>query len=155
MFDLDFNLVVTIGSETPVTKFAKWSALEQRFKAGTLSFETLMEQSDVENVPDEIARIFEGQTLTAVMQQAIPVVVKMIADRTLAKLNPQPVGAPGTPVGQGGNENGGGMPGAVASTPVAGLGRLPGAGLSAAGPTVGEEGPRVHEGAGDGQVGVG
>ena len=155
MFDLDFNLVVTIGSETPVTKFAKWSALEQRFKAGTLSFETLMEQSDVENVSDEIARIFEGQTLTAVMQQAIPVVVKMIADRALAKLSPPAPTVPGEVVGEGGNANGGGMPGAVASTPVAGLGRLPGAGLSAAGPTVAEDGPRVHEGAGDGQAGVG
>jgi len=155
MFDLDFNLVVTIGSETPVTKFAKWSALEQRFKAGTLSFETLMEQSDVENVPDEIARIFEGQTLTAVMQQAIPVVVKMIADRALAKLAAPTAGPPGTPPGQGGNANGGGMPGAVASTPVAGVGRLPGVGLSPAGPTVGEDGPRVNEGGGDGQVGVG
>jgi hypothetical protein len=155
MFDLDFNLVVTIGSETPVTKFAKWSALEQRFKAGTLSFETLMEQSDVENVSDEIARIFEGQTLTAVMQQAIPVVVKMIADRALAKLTPQPAPGPGEVVGEGGNANGGGMPGAVASTPVAGIGRLPGVGLSPAGPTVGEDGPRVNEGAGDGQAGVG
>lgn len=155
MFDLDFNLIVTIGSETPVTKFAKWSALEQRFKAGTLSFETLMEQSDVENVQDEMARIFEGQTLTAVMQQAIPVVVKMIADRALAKLAQPAAPGPSNIVGAGGNENGGGMPGAVASTPVAGLGRLPGAGLSEAGPTTGEYGPRVHEGAGDGQQGVG
>jgi len=158
MFDLDINLIVTIGSETPVTKFAKWSALEQRYKAGTLSFETLMEQSDVENVADEIARIFEGQTLTAVMQQSIPVVVKMIADRALAKLQPPPTAsaAPASAdpaagvVGEGGNANGGGMPGAVASTPIAGVGRLPGVGLSPAGPTVGEDGPRVHEGAGDG-----
>jgi len=155
MFDLDFNLIVTIGSETPVTKFAKWSALEQRYKAGTLSFETLMEQSDVENVSDEIARIFEGQTLTAVMQQAIPVVVKMIADRALAKLSPQPAGPPGGVIGAGGNASGGGMPGAVASTPIAGVGRLPGVGLSPAGPTVAEDGPRVNEGAGDGQVGIG
>jgi|FLYL01.1.fsa_nt_gi hypothetical protein len=149
MCDMDFNLVVTIGSETPVTKFAKWAALEQRFKAGTLSFETLMEQSDVENVGDEIARIFEGQTLVAVMQQAIPVIVRMIADRALAKLGALP--SPGlTPIpGQGGNESGGGMPGASASTPIASLGRMPGVGMSPAGPTVDTYGPRVHEGSGE------
>jgi hypothetical protein len=152
-WELDFNLIVTIGSETPVTKFAKWAALQQRYQAGTLSFETLMEQSDVENVSDEIARIFEGQTLTAVMQQAIPVIVKMIGDRVLAKLSPQPPQPvmPQVP-GQGGNESGGGMPGAQASTPIAGIGRLPGVGLSPAGPTTGEYGPRVNEGAGEMEV---
>lgn len=139
MFDLDFNLVVTIGSETPVTKFAKWSALEQRFKAGTLSFETLMEQSDVENVGDEIARIFEGQTLTAVMQQSIPVVVKMIADRALAKLQAPAAGGPSETVGAGGNENGGGQPGADASLPLPGGSRMPGVGMNPAGPP--EEAP--------------
>lgn len=163
-FDMDFNLIVTIGSETPVTKFAKWSALQQRYEKGTLSFETMMEQSDVENVADEIARIFEGQTLVAVMQQAIPVVVKMIAQRAVAKIM-APAGASGAgPAGagglqdvvqQGGNENGGGMPGAQASTPVAGVGRLPGVGLSPGGPTTGEYGGRAQEGAGDGQTGVG
>lgn len=153
MFDLDFNLIVTIGSETPVTKFAKWAALESRYRAGTLSYETLMEQSDVENVADEIARVFEGQTLVAVMQQSIPVIVKMIANRTLMRLNQgQPVQ---DVVGAGGNEAGGGMPGAQQSTPIAGLGRVPGVGMSEAGPTVAEDGPRVNEGAGDGQVGQG
>lgn len=152
MFDLDFNLIVTIGSETPVTKFAKWSALETRYKAGTLSFETLMEQSDVENVADETARIFEGQTLVAVMQQAIPVIVQMIAQRAIAKLT-----GPSPTVAAGGNENGGGMSGAVASTPVAGVGRLPGVGMSPGGPTTDDFGggaERTQLGAGDGQTGV-
>lgn len=133
MFDLmqDAMLVVTIGSETPVTKFAKWSALQQRYERGTLSFETLMEQSDVENVADEIARIFEGQTLVAVMQQAIPVVVKMIAQRSIQRLQ----GPPQQPAMQGGAENGGGAPGAEASLPIAGgLGRMPGVGMNPAGP---------------------
>ena len=154
MFDLDFNLIVTIGSETPVTKFAKWSALESRHKAGTLSFETLMEQSDVENVADEMARIFEGQTLVAVMQQAIPVIVQMIAQRAIAKLT----GPPQDTVGAGGNENGGGMPGAEASTPIAGVGRVPGVGMSPGGPTTADFGggaERVQMGAGDGQMGQG
>ncbi len=154
MFDLDFNLIVTIGSETPVTKFAKWAALENRYRAGTLSYETLMEQSDVENVADEIARVFEGQTLVAVMQQSIPVIVKMIANRTLMRIS-----AGATPqqetIGQGGNEGGGGMPGAKASLPISEVGRLPGAGMDEAGPMVNEDGPRVNEGAGDGAVGVG
>lgn len=156
-FDMDFNLVVTIGSETPVTKFAKWSALQQRYEKGTLSFETMMEESDVENVADEIARIFEGQTLVAVMQQAIPVVVKMIAQRAVARImgpGPGGAGGPQDTVGAGGNENGGGMPGAQASTPIAGVGRVPGVGMSPAGPTTGEYGARVNEGAGDGQTGV-
>ena len=133
MFDLmqDAMLVVTIGSETPVTKFAKWSALQQRYERGTLSFETLMEQSDVENVADEVARIFEGQTLVAVMQQAVPVVVKMIAQRAVQKIQ----GPPQEPAMQGGNENGGGMPGAQESLPInGGIGRLPGVGISPAGP---------------------
>jgi hypothetical protein len=139
MFELmqDAMLIVTIGSETPVTKFAKWSALQQRYERGTLSFETLMEQSDVENVADEIARIFEGQTLVAVMQQAIPVVVKMIAQRSIAKLQGgAPSGAgPSDVTEQGGNENGGGQPGAEESLPVnGGAGRLPGVGMNAAGP---------------------
>lgn len=146
MFDMDFNLIVTIGSETPVTKFAKWAALESRYKAGTLSYETLMEQSDVENVADEIARVFEGQTLVAVMQQAIPVIVQMISARAISKIIAP---NPGQVVGQGGNANGGGMSGAEASTPVAGAGRLPGVGMAAGGPTDGEEGPRVQRGAGD------
>jgi hypothetical protein len=156
MFDMDFNLIVTIGSETPVTKFAKWSALESRYKAGTLSFETLMEQSDVENVADETARIFEGQTLVAVMQQAIPVIVQLIAQRAIAKLTGPPPGQQGQVIEQGGNENGGGMAGAEASTPIAGVGRLPGVGLSPGGPTTGDfGGGRVQAGAGDGQQGVG
>lgn len=141
-FDMDFNLIVTIGSETPVTKFAKWSALQQRYEKGTLSFETMMEQSDVENVADEIARIFEGQTLVAVMQQAIPVVVKMIAQRAVAKIMAPAGGGAGGPqdtVGQGGNENGGGAPGAAAMTPIAGVGRVPGVGMNPAGPP--EEAP--------------
>lgn len=157
MFDLDFNLIVSIGSETPVTKFAKWAALESRYRAGTLSYETLMEQSDVENVADEIARVFEGQTLVAVMQQSIPVIVKMIANRTLMRLNgglnDQPMNDQAV-INQGGNESGGGMSGAQASTPIAQVGRLPGAGMDEAGPTTAEYGARVHEGAGDGAQGV-
>jgi hypothetical protein len=161
MFDLDFNLIVSIGSETPLTRYSKWAALEGRYKAGTLSFETLMEESDTENVADEITRIFEGQTLVSVMQQAIPVIVKMIAARAVQKLNPAPTGTPvgegvvgdeagiqGT-IDEGGNEGGGGMPGAEASTPIAQMGRIPGAGLSPAGPTTAEYGPRVHQGGGD------
>lgn len=151
MFDLEFNLIVSIGSETPVTKFAKWAALESRYKAGTLSYETLMEQSDVENVADEIARVFEGQTLVAVMQQSIPLIVQMIAAQTVSKFVGGP---PQETVGAGGNENGGGMPGAVASTPIAGVGRVPGVGMSPAGPTNGDFGARTQLGAGDGQVGV-
>lgn len=160
MFDLDFNLIVMIGSETPVTKFAKWAALEQRFKAGNLSLETLMEESDVENPEDELARIFEGQTLVALMQDAIPVVVEMLKSEVLAALQgqqPQGSGAPGQqpPPEQGGNENGGGAPGAAASTPIAQVGRVPGVGMSPAGPTTGEYGPRVNEGGGGGQPGTG
>ena len=151
MFDLDFNLIVTIGSETPVTKFAKWAALEARYRAGTLSYETLMEQSDVENVADEIARVFEGQTLVAVMQQSIPVIVKMIANRTLMKVSGGAVPQQEV-IGQGGNESGGGMAGGQMTTPIAGVGRMPGVGMSPAGPTVGEDGPRVNEGAGDGRI---
>lgn len=149
MMDIDFNLIVSIGSETPVTKFAKWAALEQRYKGGTLSYETLMEQSDVENVADEIARVFEGQTLVAVMQQAIPLIVQMIAQQALANLMPPP--GPQNAVQQGGNENGGGMPGAQSpgNVPIAGQGRLPGVGMSPAGPTTAEYGPRVNEGGGE------
>lgn len=148
MFDLDFNLVVTIGSETPVTKFAKWSALESRYKGGTLSLDTLLEQSDVENPADEIARIFEGQMLVGMMQQSIPVLSTMMAQEVL-----QAMSGSQQPPGEGGNESGGGMSGAQASTPIAGVGRVPGVGMSPGGPVVSEDGPHVQEGAGDGQVG--
>lgn len=154
MFDLDFNLIVTIGSETPVTKFAKWAALENRYKAGTLSYETLMEQSDVENVADEIARVFEGQTLVAVMQQSIPVIVKMIANRTLMRISAGAQPQQET-IGEGGNAGDGGIGGAKASLPISEVGRVPGAGMSEAGPTTAEYGPRVNEGAGDGAAGIG
>ncbi|MDE1850050.1 MAG: hypothetical protein KGI00_04960 [Candidatus Micrarchaeota archaeon] len=149
VMDIDFTLIVTIGSETPVTKFAKWSALEQRYRNATLSYETMMEQTDIENVADEIARVFEGQTLVAVMQQAIPIVVQMIAQQAVAKIMPPP--GPENAVQQGGNENGGGMPGAESpgNTPIAGMGRLPGVGMSPAGPTTAEYGPRVNEGGGE------
>jgi hypothetical protein len=150
MFDLDFNLIVTIGSETPVTKFAKWSALSDRYLKGTLSLETLMEESDIENVGDELARIFEGQMLVGMMRQAIPVLAMMLRDEVLAAVQ----GGIQVP-SEGGNADGGGMPGAQASLPISGIGRLPGVGMNPAGPTVGDYGARVHEGAGDGQEGIG
>jgi len=133
MYDLMQNaaLIVTIGSETPVTKYAKWAALQTRYEKGTLSFETLMEQSDVENVADETARIFQGQALVAVMKQAIPVIVNLLAARAVQRIT---TGKNLGVAGEGGNENGGGMEGARKSLPIARTGKLPGVGMNAAGP---------------------
>ena len=116
-----------------------------------MGYETVREQSNGENVADEIERVIEGKTLVAVMQQSIPVIVKMIANRTLMKVSAGAVPQQET-IGQGGNESGGGMIGGQMTTPIAGVGRMPGVGMNPAGPTVGEDGPRVLEGAGDGLV---
>lgn len=145
--DIDYDIIVTVGSETPVTKFAKWAALQQRYERGTLSWETLMEASDVENPEQEMARIFEGQTLVAAMQQVIPMVVKAVMERVQARLAP-----PQPPVGGGlppesGLAGGGGLN--PDSAQIAMVGRLPGVGMSPGGPTTGEFGPRVQGGGGD------
>jgi len=87
MASIDFELRVKLGAETAVTKYSKWQALQDREERGTLSYQSLIEESDVENPTDEIAKIFEGQTLKIVMEAMIPDVVQMVRARAQEKLD--------------------------------------------------------------------
>ncbi len=116
MADLSFELVVTLGAETPVSKYAKWAALRDREEAGTIGYQTVMEQSDVENPEAEIQRVFEGKMLKATMDQAIPLLTQMLMEHIQQLINPQPdqniqaeqEAASQFASGEGGVENGGG-----------------------------------------------
>lgn len=77
MADLPFELIVTLGAETPVTKYAKWAALRDRMEAGTAGYQTVVEQSDTEDPDEEIARVFEGKMLIATMEQLIPTLAEL------------------------------------------------------------------------------
>ncbi len=116
MANLSFELVVTLGAETPVSKFAKYAALDEREKAGTIGYQTVMEQSDVENPEDEIQRVFEGKMLKATMDQALPLLTQMLMEHIQQLINPAPdqniqaqqEAASQFASGEGGVENGGG-----------------------------------------------
>ncbi len=116
MANMSFELVVTLGAETPVSKYAKWSALRDREEAGTIGYQTVMEQSDVENPEAEIQRVFEGKMLKATMDQAIPLLTQMLMEHIQQLINPQPDqniqaqqdAASQFASGEGGVENGGG-----------------------------------------------
>ena len=86
MADLNFELNVMLGSETPMGKYAKWQALRDREEAGTIGYQTVIEESDVENPLDEIARVFEGKMLKAVMEQAVPMTAEEIMTYIREKL---------------------------------------------------------------------
>lgn len=77
MADLPFDVLVSLGAETPVTKYAKWQALAQRMEQGTASYQTVVEQSDVEDPEEEIARVMEGKMLIQVMEQLTPILVEL------------------------------------------------------------------------------
>lgn len=117
MADLNFGLITTLGAETPVTKYAKWQALAQREEQGTVGYQTLVEQSDVEDPEEEIGRVFEGKLLKATMEQVLPALVGMVLKNALAKLAPALPPQPGdgqmptgVPPGTGVAQGGGGMP---------------------------------------------
>lgn len=86
MADLNFELLITLGSETPVTKYAKWEALKIREESGTIGYQTVIEQSDVENPMDEMKRVFEGKMLKAVMEQTIPDLANEVATAVRRRL---------------------------------------------------------------------
>jgi len=86
MADLPFELVVTLGAETPVTKFAKWQALQDREAKGTLGYQTVIEESDVEDPDEEIARVFEGKMLKATMEEILPRLSELMMQMVEQKL---------------------------------------------------------------------
>ncbi len=149
MAGLQFELIVTLGAETALSRYAKWQALDQRHQQGTLSFQSLMEQSDVENPEDEIARVFEGKLFLNVMQAIIPAIAQAAVVHVQQKFAQGPEGGQITgpaeqtivgPDADTGLVGGGGSPGNRAQdSPV----RLPGVGLNPAGPSVTTEGPPV------------
>lgn len=96
MADLNFELLITLGAETPVTKYAKYQSLRDREEAGTVGYQTVIEQSDVENPEDEITRVFEGKLLKATMEGVLPLMSQAIMDYVKAKLFP-PEPAPELP----------------------------------------------------------
>lgn len=153
MADLNFELIVTLGADTPVTKFAKWQALAQREAQGTASYMTVVEQSDVEDPEEEIARVFEGKVLKATMEQVLPAVVQAVVQMGLQKIaavaqqgNPPMGVSPETGEAGGGGGFRAGQPSAPDNV------RLPGVGMSPAGPSTDDFGPPVPEGGGEIQV---
>ena len=105
MADLNFDLLVTLGAETPVTKYARDQSLAQREQQGGIGYQTMMEQSDVEDPVAEIGRVFEGKLLKAVMEQTIPQLLPMLMQRAQQIIEQLGVGgmAPGTGLaGEGG-----------------------------------------------------
>lgn len=86
MADLPFELVVTLGAETPVTKFAKWQALADREAKGTLGYQTVIEESDVENPEEEITRVFEGKMLKSLMEEIQPRLAELMMQMVEQKL---------------------------------------------------------------------
>lgn len=79
MADLNFDLIVTLGAETPTTKYAKQAALRDAEEAGIIGYESVVEQSGAENPQDEIRRVFVGKTLKAVMETTIPQLAESIS----------------------------------------------------------------------------
>lgn len=147
MADLPFELIVTLGSETAVTKFAKWQALAQREEQGTIGYQTVIEQSDVENPEDEIARVFEGKLLKATMEQSIPNMVAMLDQYVQQQLQQRVVGDVEGDMGDGlppetGLAGGGGAPGTRPSD----IARVPGVNMPV-NQTTSEFGPRVPDSA--------
>jgi len=155
MADLPFELIVTLGSETPVSKYAKWKAMEEREAAGTVGYLTVIEESDVEDPMDEVARVVEGKVFKAAVEQLVPVMVQQVFEAAMARFQqaitpPAPEAAlPGAEMGidpaTGLASGGGGGIGAEDLT------RLPGVNQPIA-PSTGEYGPPVVEG--DGTLGV-
>jgi hypothetical protein len=98
MADLPFDIIVALGAETPITKYAKWQALAQRMEQGTASYQTVVEQSDTEDPEEEIARVFEGKLLIRIMESLEPVLAELaIAQgkrRIQEMINPEPAGVP-------------------------------------------------------------
>ena len=158
MADLNFDLIVTLGSETPVTKYAKWQALRDREEAGTAGYQTVVEQSDTENPEEEIKRVFEGKMLKATMEQTIPQLAEMVAAAVKARfdawMNPeqpqqeqQPELPFGAPPSTGLAAGGGAQPGIQMP--------LPGVGLPPAGPSTTDFGPNpVPMGGGEQMVSI-
>ena len=156
MADLNFDLLVTLGAETPTTKYAKQAALRDQEEAGVVGYQTLVEES-AENPEDEIARVFEGKMLKETMEQLIPETVKMVVSAVQKRLDdflappegeqpPMPPEGmqqelPFGPTPESGLMDGGG------SQPLPASGPIPGVGAPLA-PSTSEYGPPVMEAAG-------
>jgi hypothetical protein len=149
MADMNFELSVSLGAETPVTKYAKWQALSLREQEGTLGWQTLIEESDVENPEDEITRIVEGKMFKSVIDQVVPLLAQTIFQIIQNKMFPPPpptveeqVAAElgGIPPGTG-QAGGGGRSNPLAPSNVV---RQPGVNQAVV-QTTGEEGPNVPE----------
>jgi hypothetical protein len=149
MADMNFELSVSLGAETPVTKYAKWQALSQREEAGTLGWQTLIEESDVENPEDEITRIVEGKMFKSVIDQVVPLLAQTIFQLIQQKMFPPPppspeealTGALGGIPPETGEAGGGGRSNPLAPENVV---RQPGINQAVV-QTTGEEGPNVPE----------
>jgi len=117
MADMDFELIVTLGAETPMTKYAREQHLRDQEEAGTVGYQTVVEAS-AENPEDEIKRVFEGKMLKAVMDRSIP----LLADALLQYIEQKLAAAQG----QGGGGEAGQLP--FQATPETGLAGGGGAG---------------------------
>ena len=155
MADLNFDLIVTLGAETPTTKYAKLAALREEEEAGIIGYQTVVEQSGAENPEDEIARVFEGKGLKRVMEGILPrlsdLITAAVERRFAALTEPPPEEMPAEmpaedlmAVNPATGLAGGGGAQPMRATDL--TGRVPGAGMP---PTqyTSEYGPSVPEGA--------
>lgn len=153
MAGLAFDLIVTLGADTAVTRYARWAALQERMDNGTLSYESLMEQSDVQDVKREIERVMTGKALIGTMEQLLPMIIEAALLSGKSKIQQfkqaqeqaaqEAMAMGATP--ESGLANGGGAPPLRMSDVV----RQPGVNQGAAGPVVNVDGQRVQEGAGE------
>jgi hypothetical protein len=159
MADLNFELLVIIGAETPTTKYAKQAALREQEEAGIVGYQTLIEES-AENPEDELARVVEGKMIKETMEQIVPETVRMVVEALKRRmeefLNPEPTPEelaqqqmeqqqqaqiPMGPSPESGLMNGGGPPATDITGPT------PGVGMPIV-PSTSEFGPSVPEAAG-------
>ena len=154
MADLNFDLTVTLGADTPTTKYAKQAALREQEEAGLIGYVSVVEEFS-DNPIDEINRVYEGKMLKETMETVVPQLASMVSKAVETRFKeflesqaPPPPDAnaiqgelPFGPPPESGLAEGGGMQPA-SSIDISG--RVPGVGMPTV-PSTGEYGPVVPE----------
>ena len=154
MADLNFDLNVTLGADTPTTKYAKQAALREQEEAGLIGYQSVVEEFS-DNPIDEINRVYEGKMLKETMETVVPQLAAMVSKAVEMRfkeflesqqppsLEPPPVQGelPFGPPPESGLAEGGGLQPA-SSIDISG--RVPGVGMPTT-PSTSEYGPTVPE----------
>lgn len=85
MADLDFEIIVSLGAETPITKFAKEQHLIGLEEAGIVGYESVVEQV-ADNPENEIIRVFEGKALKQIMENTLPQLTELVTNAVRMRL---------------------------------------------------------------------